>query len=213
MKREETLKKFKKSLINLDKEGVLNAIKGALKQGVTATTLIDEMRKASDAIGKKWERQEYFISELVIAGALMKEVTDLLKPKLVGESTRYKGKVVIGSAPGDLHDIGKNLTALCLMGSGFNVIDIGADPTLEKFVETAKREKPQIVGISALTSTTMLSMADVIRGLSEAGLRGKLKIVVGGAPMTDTYAKSIGADAYATDAIQGVKICQGWTQH
>jgi len=212
MKREETLKKFQKSLINLNRNGVLNSIRAALKQGVPATTLIDEMRKASEVIGKKWEENKYFISELVIAGALMKEVTDMLRPKLVGEGVRYKGKIVIGSAPGDLHDIGKNLTALCLMGAGFNVVDIGADPTLEKYVETVRKEKPQIVGISALTSTTMLSMGEVIHALGAAGLRDQLRVVVGGAPMTNDYAKSIGADAYATDAIQGVKICQGWTK-
>jgi 5-methyltetrahydrofolate--homocysteine methyltransferase len=212
MKREETLKKFGKSLIDLNRAGVQNALKTALKQGVSATTLIDEMRKASEVIGKRWEEQKYFISELIIAGVLMKEVTDELRPKLVSEGAPYRGKVVIGSAPGDLHDIGKNLTALCLMGAGFNVIDIGANPTTEKFVETVRREKPQIVGISALTSTTMLSMGEVVRSLQAVGLRDKLKVVIGGAPMTDAYAKSVGADAYATDAIQGVKICQKWTQ-
>ncbi len=168
------------------------------------------MRKASEGVGEKWESRDYFISELIIAGIVMKEVTDILKPYMVTEELEYKGTVIIGSAPGDLHDIGKNLAAMCLMGAGFRIVDLGIDVSPERFVEAVKKEKCQIVGISALTSATMLTIGDVVKAIVEAGLRTKVKVIVGGAPLTQAFAKASGADACANDAIHGVRICEEW---
>lgn len=207
---QDVLEKFKSSLVNLDLDGTVEATKKALKLGVSPYDVMGSMREASDVIGKKWESSEYFISELIAAGSIMKAVTDVLRPHVIAEEAKYKGKVVIGSAPGDLHDIGKNLVAVSLIGAGFEVVDLGVDVPSEKFVEAVRRERPDIVGISALISTTMLGSARVIEALKEAGLRDKVKVIVGGAPLTDAYAESIGADASANDVIKGIKICEEW---
>ena len=210
MEREEVLERFRNSIASLDRDEAVKAAKEALELGVSAHNLIEEMRKASEGVGEKWEAREYFISELIIAGIIMKAVTDILKPHMVAEEVEYRGTVIIGSTPGDLHDIGKNLAAMCLMGAGFRVVDLGIDVSPERFVEAVKKEKGQIVGISALTSATMLTIGDVVKAIVEAGLRTKVKVVVGGAPLTQAFAKASGADACANDAIHGVRICEEW---
>jgi len=211
MDRQRILDDLKTDIVNLNMDRAVDDAKKGLSFGLSPYDLIDQIRAAAEIVGRKWESNEYFITELVAAGSVMKAVTDALKPLLMPEKTKYKGKLIIGSAPGDLHDIGKNLVISIFMGAGFEVIDLGIDVPIERFVETAEREKPTILGISALTSTTMLAMGDVINGLEAAGIRGNLKVIVGGAPVTKPFAKSIGADAYATDAIQGLKICNAWT--
>lgn len=203
---------MKSSIVELDRDGALEAAREALDRGVPAHRLIEEVRAASQGVGERWEEKEYFISELIIAGAIMKEITDILKPHLAPGEVTYKGTVVIGSAPGDLHDIGKNLTTLCLMGAGFKVVDLGTDAPPERFVEAVVKEDADIVGVSALTSTTMLTMGVVVRELTAAGLRGRVKVIFGGAPMTHEYTAASGADAYATDAITGVRICEEWAK-
>lgn len=210
MKSRDVLERFKSSIINLDLDGAVEATNKALELGVSPYDVMGSMCEASDVVGKKWESKEYFISELVAAGSIMKAITDVLKPHVIAEEAKYKGKVVIGSAPGDLHDIGKNLVAVSLIGAGFEVVDLGIDVPPERFVEAVKKEKPDILGISALVSTTMLRIGEVIEALRAAGLRDKVKVIVGGAPLTDAYAKSVGADASANDVILGIKICERW---
>ncbi|MFQ6076165.1 MAG: B12-binding domain-containing protein [Candidatus Bathyarchaeia archaeon] len=209
---EEVIEKMKSSIVDLDRDGAVEAAGEALDRGVPAHRLIEEVRAASHVVGERWEEKEYFISELVIAGAIMKEITDILRPYLAPREVIYKGTVVIGSAPGDLHDIGKNLTTLCLMGAGFRVVDLGVDVPPKRFVEAVVKEDADIIGVSALTSTTMLTMGVVVRELTAAGLRGRVKVIFGGAPMTQEYAAASGADAYATDAITGVRICEEWSE-
>ncbi len=201
------------SIINLELQKAINVAKNALESGIQPYELIEEMRNASSVVGEKFETNEYFISELVIAGSIMKSISDILKPYMAIEKTKYKGKMAIGSAPGDLHDIGKNIVVVCLIGSGFEVVDLGIDVHPEKFVEAVKNENPQILGISALTSATMLGIKDVVESLKSAGIRDKVKVIVGGAPLTDEFAKSAGVDARAKDVVDGVKICEKWVSN
>ncbi|MEM1658236.1 MAG: cobalamin-dependent protein [Candidatus Jordarchaeales archaeon] len=147
---------------------------------------------------------------MVVAGEAMKEGIKILEPYLrTGEAERL-GKVVIGTVRGDMHDIGKNIVATLLSGAGFEVIDLGVDVPTEAFVEAVRKHKPHIVGMSALLTTTMVEMENVIKALEHAGLRNKVKIIIGGAPVSKEYAEKIGADAYAKDAVEGVSICKSW---
>ncbi|MGQ9640127.1 MAG: cobalamin B12-binding domain-containing protein [Candidatus Bathyarchaeia archaeon] len=207
---QEILERFKNSIVELNIDQALEATREALKVGVSPYDIMEAMRSASSIVGEKFESCEYFISELVIAGSIMKAATDLLKPHLSKGEAKYRGKVVIGSAPGDLHDIGKNLVAVSLMGAGFEVVDLGIDVSPEKFVQAVKDEQPNIVGISALTSTTMMRIGEVIEALRMSALRSRVKVILGGAPLTEEFSRNVGADAYARDVVQGVKICEGW---
>jgi 5-methyltetrahydrofolate--homocysteine methyltransferase len=210
MEKKDILEKFKNAIVDLDLDKALDKTKEALNNGVTPYEIMDAMRAASTIVGQKFESCEYFISELIIAGTIMKSASDLLKPHISGDETRYRGKVVIGSAPGDMHDIGKNLVVVSLMGAGFEVIDLGIDVPANKFVQAVKDETPNIMGISALTSTTMMRIGEVIEALKSSSIRDKIKVILGGAPLTDEFAKEVGADACAKDVINGIKICEGW---
>jgi methylmalonyl-CoA mutase cobalamin-binding domain/chain len=210
MKKEKIVEKLKSDIVNLNMDEAVSDASQALELGISAYDLTDAMRAAAGMIGQKWESGEYFIGELVASGSVLRAITDILKPMLAPEKAKYKGRLIIGSAPEDLHDIGKNLVIAVFLGAGFEVTDLGIDVPVEKFVEAAKKEKSVAVGISALTSTTMETMGDVIKGLKAAGTRKALKVIIGGAPVTESFAKSVGADAYATDAIQGLKICTTW---
>ena len=210
MTQKEILERFTQSIVDLDLEQALDTTKEALKLGVSPYEIMDAMRGASNVVGQKFESCEYFISELVIAGTIMKAASDIIKPHLSTGQIKYRGKVVIGSAPGDLHDIGKNLVALSLMGAGFEVIDLGIDVPADKYVKAAQSESPDILGISALTSTTMMRIGEVMEALKSAALRDKIKVILGGAPLTEEFAKSVGADACARDVINGIKICDNW---
>ncbi|MEM3526733.1 MAG: corrinoid protein [Candidatus Bathyarchaeia archaeon] len=206
----EILERFKNSIVELNLDQTLEATREALSCGLSPYDLMEAMRAASNIVGEKFESCEYFISELVIAGSIMKAVTDLIKPHLSKKEVKYRGKVVIGSAPGDLHDIGKNLVAVSLIGAGFEVVDLGIDVSPERFIRAVKDEQPNILGISALTSTTMMRIGEVIEALKLASMRGRVKVILGGAPLTEDFAKNVGADAYAKDVVQGVRICEGW---
>lgn len=210
MEQKDILEKFKNAIVDLDLDKALDSTKEALNNGVTPYEIMDAMRGASNIVGQKFESCEYFISELIIAGTIMKSASDLLKPHISGDENRYRGKVVIGSAPGDMHDIGKNLVVVSLMGAGFEVIDLGIDVPADKFVQAVKDETPNIMGISALTSTTMMRIGEVIEALKSSSIRDKIKVILGGAPLTDEFAKEVGADACAKDVINGIKICEGW---
>ena len=147
-----------------------------------------------------------------MAGEVMKEGMKVLEPYLRGSEIRKIGKVVIGTVRGDLHDIGKNIVATLLSAAGFEVIDLGVDVPPEKFVEAVKEHNPDIIGMSALLTTTMIEMENVIKALKEAGLRNRVKIIIGGAPITREFAEKIGADAAARDAVEGVNICKSWVK-
>jgi len=161
-----------------------------------------------DVVGRKFKANEMYIPEVLIAARAMHAAMDILKPLLAASGVKSKGIAVIGTVQGDLHDIGKNLVSMMLEGAGFTVIDIGVDIPAEKYVEAAKENKAQIVGLSALLTTTMPAMKEVIDALRKDAATKDIKIIVGGAPVTQEYSDSIGADGYAADASSAVDISE-----
>jgi 5-methyltetrahydrofolate--homocysteine methyltransferase len=206
------LKELRECAVNLDHENVIELVEKALKAQINSLKIIDTLRSALDEIGQKYERGEYFLSELIIAGDLMKETLSLIESKgsISVQKTGILGKIVVGTVKGDMHDIGKNVFVMLAKASGFNVIDLGVDVSVEKFVETIRSENPQILGMSALLSVTMPYMADVIETLKREGLREKVKVIIGGAPITKDFGKKIGADYAAETAVEGVEMCKKW---
>jgi 5-methyltetrahydrofolate--homocysteine methyltransferase len=177
----------------------------ALDAGDSADKILKEgLIKAMDRIGVLFKNNEIYIPEVLIAARAMHAGLGVLKPILAKSSTSAAAKIVIGTVKGDLHDIGKNLVGMMLEGAGFEVIDIGIDAPPEKFIQAAKDHKANVIGMSALLTTTMMQMKGTVEALQAAGLKGKVKTMVGGAPVTDEFARQIGADGYAADAASAV---------
>jgi len=194
-------------VLNGDRETVVAAVQEAIDDKMTAEKILKEgMMTAMAETGRLFEEGEYFVPELLIAARAMQGGMELLKPMLVAEDIEPIGKIVIGTVKGDLHDIGKNLVGMMLEGAGFEVIDLGSDADADKFVEAVKSSNANIVGMSALLTTTMTNMPVTIEALKAAGLRDQVKILIGGAPVTKAYADQIGADGYAPDASQAAKL-------
>jgi 5-methyltetrahydrofolate--homocysteine methyltransferase len=192
---------LKQAIISGNREKAKQLTKAALDQGIAAKAIVvDGIAAAMEVVGEKFRANEFFVPELLIAQRAMKEALSLMS----GESVDHIGTVVIGTVRGDLHDIGKNLVAAMLEGAGFKVVDLGVDVSPEKFVETAKAQSANLIAMSALLTTTMGSMKDTVASLSSQGLKGKVKVVIGGAPVTQSYADEIGADGYAPDAASAV---------
>lgn len=201
---------LKDSIVNLDFEGVQKAAQESLKIGMSPIKAIKGMSNGMEIIGEKFDKKEIFLSELVIAAEVMKEGMEILEPHIKTEDVKAKGKMVIGTVAGDLHDIGKNIVVSLLRAAGFEVVDLGIDVPMEKFVDAVKEHNPQILGMSALLTITMSEMASVIKALEQIGVRQNVKVIVGGAPVTEEFAQEIGADHAAADAVEGVNKCRMW---
>lgn len=200
------LQELMENVINGNRNGTQDLVNQALGQGIKAGTILQEsLIPAMDEVGTRFEKGDFFVPEMLIAARAMKAGIAILKPLLVESGVDSAGKVVIGTVKGDLHDIGKNLVGLMLEGGGFEVIDLGTDVSVEKFIGAVKSENPQILGMSALLTTTMSSAGEVVRSLEKEGLRGQVKVMFGGAPVTQAYVEQIGADGYAPDAAVAVK--------
>ena len=209
----EILSNLKDAIVNLDIDGVQKAAKEAVAQGIPAyKAVVDGMAKGMEVVGQKYEDGEYFLAELIMAGETMKEGMTVLEPYLKTGDIKSAGKIVIGTVKGDLHDIGKNVVMTLLKAANFDIVDLGVDVSAEQFVEAVKKNSPDIVAMSALLTTTMIEMESIIKMLKKEGLRKKVKIIIGGAPITPEYAKKIGADAAAKDAVEGVRTCTQWTK-
>jgi len=182
-------------------EKVRELVKQALNEDIIPKKILEEgLIRGMSIIGEKFKKNEVYVPEVLIAARAMHAGMDILKPKLTETGVKNIGKVVMGTVTGDLHDIGKNLVKMMLEGAGFEVVDLGVDVSADKFVEAVKEHQPNIIGMSALLTTTMVNMVEVIKALDVAGLRDKVKIMVGGAPITQNYADQIGADGYSPDA-------------
>jgi len=194
------LKEIYEGVINGNREAVSEGVKTALSEGVSASTLLfDYLIPAMSEVGERFERNEFFVPEMLIAARAMQAGMVQIKPLLVESGVKPIGKVAIGTVKGDLHDIGKNLVGMMLEGAGFELDDLGVDAAPEKFVQ-AVRDGSAVIAMSALLTTTMPSMKTTIDALVEAGLRDDVKVMIGGAPVTQAYADQIGADGYAPDA-------------
>ncbi|MGQ9605082.1 MAG: corrinoid protein [Thermogutta sp.] len=197
------------AILNGDHRLAAEVTKAALEAQADPSELIAKyMIPAMNEVGNRFACNEYFVPELLIAARAMKASLELLTPLLAAGGAKRAGRVVIGTVKGDLHDIGKNLVASMLEGAGFEVIDLGVDVPLEKFVESAREKEGTIVAMSALLTTTMTNMKSVIEALQSAGLRDKVRVMVGGAPLTPQFASQIGADGYSENATEAVALAR-----
>lgn len=200
---------LKQAVLEGNGEEAVSLTQKLLEQGVDPHKILNEaLVPAMDIVGQEYERGERFIPEMLVSAEAMKAAMQVLKPKLLTAGVKTRGKVVLGTVEGDVHDIGKNLVAMMLEGAGFEVIDLGTEVTAEQFVEAVRNHQPDIVGMSALLTTTMIHMPEVIEALTKAGLRKTVKIMVGGAPVSQEYAIQIGADGYAPDAVSAVELAK-----
>ena len=203
------LKKLYDSVVSGDAKATKAITQQALAEGVDPLKLVNEqMVPAMDEVGRRFEANEYFVPELLISARAMKAALELIRPLLTARGDQPVGRVAIGTVKGDLHDIGKNLVASLLEGGGFEVIDLGVNVSPEKFIETVNAKQANIVAMSALLTTTMPSMKTTIDALKAAGVREKVKVLIGGAPITQKYAEEIGADGYSENAVGAVALAK-----
>jgi len=203
------IKEIYDGVLNGQQKDVSAAVDAALKSGMDPAVVLNEgMVAAMTEVGRLFEQGEYFVPEMLIAARAMQAGLALLKPRLVQANIQAAGKIVIGTVKGDLHDIGKNLVAMMMEGAGFEIVDLGVDVLPEKFVDAVRNHQPNLVGLSALLTTTMPNMKITIEALKTAGLRDCVKVLIGGAPVTEAYARDIGADGYAPDASRAVALAK-----
>ena len=206
---EDLIQKIFEAVREGDFQGVKVNVEAALEAGVEPSTILNEgMIAAMRDVGRCFEEGEFYVPEMLIAARAMQNGMAILKPHLQKGDVKPSGKVVIGTVKGDLHDIGKNLVALMLEGDGFEIKDLGVDVPIEEFVRVLKEESPDILALSALLTTTMQMMQTTIEAVIAAGLRDRVKIIVGGAPVTEAYAMKIGADGFSPDASRAVTLAQ-----
>jgi len=195
-------------LISFDVEKLRKTVSRALELGVDPLKILNSLNEALDQVGKRYESGEYFLSELMMAGVLATEATTMLEPYLVRAGRKSLGKVLFGTVKGDIHDIGKNIVIMLLRAAGFDVVDLGVDVSAQTFANTISNENANVLGLSALLTSTMYEMKNVIDTIKKRQLRNQVKIVVGGRPVTKEFAEEIGADGYAEDAIKAVRVCK-----
>jgi 5-methyltetrahydrofolate--homocysteine methyltransferase len=189
------------AVLDGDAGGATENVAAALEAGVPASDILNKACIAAmTEVGRLFEEGEKFVPEMLISARAMNASVDLLKPHLTEDDVTTVGKAVLGTVKGDLHDIGKNLVRMMMEGTGFEVVDLGTDVPPDKFVAAVQEHSPQLVGMSALLTTTMPAMKDTIEALAEAGVRDRVKVIIGGAPVTQEYSDKIGADGYAPDA-------------
>jgi 5-methyltetrahydrofolate--homocysteine methyltransferase len=202
----ELLQKISEELQKGNYEEIPKLVQEALNANIPPSKILsDGLVAGMDVVGEKFRRDEFFMPEVLISARAMQAGMNILRPKLIETGAKLAGKIVLGTVKGDLHDIGKNLVGMLMEGAGFQVIDLGIDVPSERFVEAVKMNRPNILGLSSLLTTTMPKMKEVIESLVEAGVRGKVKVMVGGAPVTEKFAKDVGADAYAPEAASAVE--------
>jgi len=197
------LDKLSEAIVELDIDSIVELCKSAIEDGIQPYDIvINGMAKGMEIVGQKYEDGEYYLAELIMAGETMKEGMTFLEPHLAESDMKKAGTIIVGTVKGDLHDIGKNVFVSLLKAQNYEVIDLGVDISPEQFIEAVKEHKPNLLAMSALLTTTMVEMENVVKQLKEA--------IIGGAPLNQKYATGIGADAAATDAVEGIRIINGW---
>lgn len=193
--------------------GVKELVEAAIEAKIAPDVIVNEALTAGmQVVGERFEAKEYFIPDMLASAEAVEVAMTILKPLLADANVKSKGKFAIATVKGDIHDIGKNIVAIMLKGAGYEVEDLGIDVSTEKIVDYVKNENPDFVGLSALLTTTMLEMGVVINALKDASLRDKVKVLIGGAAVSDEYAEEIGADAFCLDAFSAIKILDGYVQ-
>jgi methylmalonyl-CoA mutase cobalamin-binding domain/chain len=208
---DETLRKLKDGLLGLDKACTLEAAKALLDTGGDAQAGVDALAEGLENVGRRFQQGDWFLGELVYAGEIAKEAMELLSPYLRADGSRKQGCVVVGTVSGDLHDLGKNIFASYARSAGFDVVDLGVDVSAEAFAAAARQHEPVALGVSCLLTSCAGGIPQALEALATQGLRDAVKVVIGGAALTGEYAKEVGADAFAPDAVTGTDIVRGWS--
>ena len=205
-------KKLVNAIADMKEEEALNIVKKMVEDGSDPTAIVDAAREAMDIVGQRYEKGEYFLPELMLAGEMMAQITEMIKPELVKKpEVKRFGKVLIGTVEGDIHDIGKNIVTFMLDVNGFEVLDLGVDVSPQKFVESIRKFKPQVVALSGFLTLAFDAMKETTAAIAEAGLRDDVHIMVGGGQVNEEISKFAGADAYGRDAMAGVTLAKKWT--
>ncbi len=189
--------------------GVTELVDKALASGISLQDIISQgLTSSMEIVGQKFETEEYFIPDMLASAEAVGAAMEILEPHLSDSGVKAKGKIIVATVKGDLHDIGKNIVSILLRGAGYTVKDLGNDIHPQAIVDAVRDEKPQFLGLSALLTSTMMNMKDIIQALTESGLRDKVKVIIGGAPVSEEFASSIGADGYGADGFQAVAVVE-----
>jgi 5-methyltetrahydrofolate--homocysteine methyltransferase len=200
-----------KTLADLKEKEALKIVEDRLKAGEDPVKILDDARRALEIVGKRFSDCQYFIPDLVYSGEILKQITEMVKPKITkGQEVKRLGKVVVGTVAGDIHDIGKDIVVFMLDVNGFEVFDLGIDVPAQKFVDKIKETGSKVVGLSGFLTLAFDSMKETVETIKKAGLRDKVKIMIGGGQIDDQVKTFTGADAYGKDAMEGVKLARGW---
>jgi len=207
--KEENMSEIAEALANLEEDKVNELVKNRLDAGEDPMSLLDECRQGMDIVGDRYKAGEYFLSELIVSGEIFKESMNLIEPRMkAGQGSEQATKVVLGTVKGDIHNIGKDIVAILLKGAGFEVYDLGIDVPPQAFVDKLKETGAPILGMSGLLTPSFDSMKETVESVKEAGLRDKVKIVVGGGIVTEIVQRHTGVDAFTNDGLEGVEICR-----
>lgn len=199
------------AIADMREEEAIQLVRDMLDKGVKPAAILDAARQAMDIIGQRYEKGIYFLPELMMAGEIMGQIAEILKPKLAeSPEVRRLGRVLIGTVQGDIHDIGKNIVTFMLDANGFEVLDLGVDVPPQKFVEAVRDFQPQVVGLSGFLTLAFDAMKETIQALEAAGLRDKVKVMIGGGSVDEHVRAYTGADAYGKDAVAGVSLARKW---
>lgn len=205
-------KELVSAIADMKEDEALNLVKQLIKDGTKPTAILEAAREAMDIVGQRYQEGEYFLPELMLAGEMMTQITELIRPELAKmPSVERLGKVVVGTVEGDIHDIGKNIVTFMLDVNGFEVRDLGVDVAPEKFVDAIKDFKPQVVALSGFLTLAFDAMKDTVAAIEASGLRDKVQIMVGGGQVNEEISEYAGADAYGKDAMAGVSLAKKWT--
>jgi 5-methyltetrahydrofolate--homocysteine methyltransferase len=205
-------KELVNAIADMREQEALELAKEMVEGGSDPMAILDAAREAMDIIGQRFEEETYFLPELILAGVMLSQITEMVKPQLTkAPDVKHEGKVLIGTVEGDIHDIGKDIVVFMLDVNGFDVLDLGVDVPAQKFVEAIKDFQPQVVGLSGFLTLAYDSMKDTVEAMKKAGLRDKVKIMIGGGQISDDIREYTGADAYGKDAMAGVSLARTWT--
>jgi 5-methyltetrahydrofolate--homocysteine methyltransferase len=204
--------RLKESLLSFDSEAVRREVEEAIQTGLPVEEVIEALRGGMEAVGDRFRAGEFFVTDLIVAGEIMKEAQEVLEPSMRNAPTADLATVVVATVAGDIHDIGKNIFVMLMRAEGFRIIDLGVDVSSEKIIDAVKEYRPEILGLSALLTTNLEEFPKIMDALKREGLRDSVKVIIGGATVTEQFARETGVDAYAKTAVEGIGFSRIWIE-